>query len=50
VNVLARNVIGEQPVQCDTVELPVDVLVEAADACVADPLTADVRLPPEVSG
>jgi hypothetical protein len=47
--VLARGVIGEQPVQCDTVKLPVDILVEAADTDVADPLTADVCLPPEVS-
>jgi hypothetical protein len=48
--ILARRVIGEQPVQCDAVELSIDILVEAADTDVADPLTADVCLPLEVSG
>lgn len=51
---LARGVIGEQPVQCDAVELPAGILVEAADTAIAGPLTADdahptrsVRLKPE---
>jgi len=48
--VLAGDGIGEGLVECDAVELPVEVLVQAADPGVADPLTGDGVLRPEVSG
>lgn len=51
VGVFAGRGVGERAVHGDAVELPVDVLVETADAGVADPLSGD-RVPPhtEVSG
>jgi len=42
VGVLAGGVVGEGLVECDAVELPVEVLVQAAQG-VADPLPGDRR-------
>jgi len=39
--VLARGAVGEGLVELDAVELPVEVLVQAADPGIADPLTGD---------
>jgi hypothetical protein len=40
-HVFARCAVGECPIDGDAVELAVEVLVEAADPGVADPLSAD---------
>jgi len=39
--VLAGDAVGEGLVECDAVELPAEVLVQAADPGVAGPLTGD---------
>jgi len=48
--VLGGDAVGEGLVERDAVELPVEVLVQAADPDVADSLTGDRGSSPEVSG
>lgn len=48
--VFTRDAVGEGLVELDAVELPVEVLVQAADPRVADPLTGDGVLQLKVSG
>ena len=40
-HVFAGRTVGERPVYGDAVQLPVDILVQAADPGVTDPLSGD---------
>ncbi len=48
VGVFARRALSERAVDGDALELPVGVLVEAADSSVGDPLSGDRMLPPPI--